>query len=102
MTITPNTRVIMTVTERPSREAGVKTILRLAHKDPAQRRLQRHRKTKRPSWQEWRRGGRFWHHQMRTQSSVRVERGASFTIMATTDVLRDLASVSRWVQVKPA
>lgn len=102
MTITPNTTVVMTVTARPTREAGMKTILRLAHKDPAQQRLQRHRKMKRPSWQEWRRGGRFWHHQMRTKSSIRIDPGASFTIRATTDVLRDLASIAQWVEVKPA
>lgn len=102
MNITPNTTVVMTVTATPTREAGLKTIQRLARKDPAQQRHQRHRKSKRPSWQEWRRGGRFWHHQMRTESGIRIQRGSTFTIRATIDVLRDLASVAQWVQVAPA
>ncbi|MBL8880132.1 MAG: hypothetical protein JNG88_13520 [Phycisphaerales bacterium] len=102
MNITPNTTVVMTVTATPTREAGLKTIIRLARKDPSQQRIQRHRKAKRPSWQEWRRGGRFWHHQMRTEHGIRVARGASFKFRATTDVLRDLESIAQWVSVSPA
>lgn len=102
MSIAPNTTVVMTVTATPTREAGLKTLIRLARKDPTQQRIQRQRKDKRPSWQEWRRGGRFWHHQMRTESGIRIARGASFKFRATTDVLRDLASVAQWVSVSAA
>lgn len=86
----------------PTSAAAEKTITRLFKKDAAVARFHRQMTRKRPSMQQWRRGGNYWHHQMKTRPAVRLAIGQSYTIPATLDVLRDLASVERFVKVTPA
>lgn len=99
MTIKPGTMVHVQLTANPTNEAARKTLVRLFRRDPAVQRHQRHQQRKRPSWQQWRRGNATWHHQMKTQPAIRLEKGASCRFLATLDVLRDLGSVARFVTV---
>ena len=66
---------------------------------PAVARAQRTRKANRPSWQEWIRGGKFWHHQMKSRPAVKLEPGQVYTVRASVDVIRDLESVRSFVKL---
>ncbi len=98
MSITPGSLVTLEITARPTSEAARKTLVRVCRKDADVHRRYNLRKRKRPSWQEWRRGGRMWHHQMKSLPMA-IEKGASYTVRATVDVIRDLESVARFVTV---
>ncbi len=101
MSIPLGSKIRVEVTARPSTAAGEKTLLRLFRKDAGVARHHRHQQAKRPSWERWRRGGKMWHHQMRSEPVASVRPGSSYCIRATLDVLRDLESVKRWVRVTP-
>ncbi len=99
MAIQPGKTISLEITKAPTNEGARKTLLRLARKDPAIARLMRKQAAQRPSWQEWRRGNATWHHQMKTQAPVTLSPGNAFSLRATVSVLRDLASVERFVKV---
>lgn len=99
MDIALGAKIAVEVVKTPSREAACKTLTRLFRRDPRIAKLQRNQKSKRPSREEWTRGGKMWHHQMRSESPVRIAPGARYELRATLDVVRDLASVSRWIKV---
>lgn len=102
MDIQPGQNIKVEITSRPTSEAAEKTLLRLFRKDPDVKRAHRHRKEQRPSWQTWRRGGKMWHHQMKSRPMIRLEPGASYHLFASMDVIRDLHSVERCVKVASA
>lgn len=102
MSIKPGDMIALEIASRPTNEAAEKTIIRLCRKDPAVVRRQRAIYRKRPSAERWRRGGKMWHHQMKSQSALRIEPGAKYQIRATLDVLRDLPSIQRFVKVTSA
>lgn len=102
MAIAPGSTVTIEITHTPRCQAAQKTLRRLCAKDRAVAKLQRYRKRHRPSWEEWRRGAMTWHHQMRSRPAVDLASGASYTVKATLDVLRDLESVADCVKVSPA
>lgn len=99
MDIAPGSNVTIQITKAPRREAARKTLHRVCGKDPAIAKHHRRQKDQRPSWQDWIRGGRYWHHQMRSKPAARLEPGAVYTVYATVDVLRDLESVKEFVKV---
>lgn len=99
MDITPGATVAIEITAPPRREAARKTLYRLCQKDPAIARQHRRQKSKRPSQRDWIRGGRYWHHQMRSKPIAKLEPGRTYTIRATLDVIRDLESVADYVNV---
>ena len=99
MDIKPNVAVSVEVTARPTNEAVRKTLMRLFRKDPVIAKHMRIQDKHRPSWQLKRRGGRMWHHQMKSKPPINLEAGSSYSLVATVDVLRDLNSVQRFVKV---
>ena len=102
MELKPGSTVTIEIKNTPTTAAGKKTLARLCRKDPGVLRRQRHQDRHRPSWQMWRRGGRMWHHQMFSTSGVDFKPGTKYTVFASLDVVRDLASVERWINIKPA
>jgi len=91
------------VVKQPTNAAAVKTLVRVLHKDEAvkadNRRLEsiRHKHySPRP------RGGRLYGGHLVKQHPVKANVGESGTVIATVDVLRDLGSVSRFIEVTPA
>jgi hypothetical protein len=102
MDIKPGDTITLEITSVPRKDAARKTLTRLCAKDPQIRRLDRYRKRRRPSRESWIRGGKFWHHQMKSRSAAEIERGRKYTLFASPDVLRDLQSVERWIKVSPA
>ena len=102
MDVAPGSKVAIEITGRPTSESARKTLTRVCSKDPAILSAKRRKKTHRPSWQEWRRGGKMWHHQMKSRPAVTLEPGHKYTVMASVDVLRDLRSVERFIKVQPS
>ena len=99
MDIQPGTTVALEITAIPRRVAAVKTLQRLCAKDPAVSRAHRKMKADRPSLSEWIRGGKLWHHQMKSKPAAKLEKGRTFTVRATVDVLRDLETVKNCVKI---
>ena len=102
MDIQPGSTIKLELTRRPTREAAEKTLTRLFMKDAGRKKAKEMRQRHRPSWQEWRRGGMTWHHQMKSQSPVDLSPGATYTIRGSVDVIRDLGSVAEFVKVSQA
>lgn len=94
--------VSIEITAAPRSAAARKTLARICCKDPAVANQKRWHQRRRPSWETWRRGGKQWHHQMKSRPPVKLEPGVKYTVCATLDVLRDLKSVERWVKVSSA
>ncbi|MFO0838904.1 MAG: hypothetical protein U1D55_10290 [Phycisphaerae bacterium] len=99
--IKPGTSVQLEISRLPTSESGTKTLVRLCRKDASVVRHHRQQKRKRPSREEWRRGGMTWHHQMESKAAVSLKVGARYQIRATLDVLRDLESIARFVKLTP-
>jgi hypothetical protein len=99
MDITPGKTVCVEIAKLPTNAAATKTLIRLFRKDPEVSRFQRRQGQNRPSWQTWRRGGRTWHHQMKTKPPFTLTTGRQLSILATVDIIRDIESVERWVTV---
>ncbi len=101
--IAPGTQVTVKIIKRPTSQAAAKTLLRVLRKDPTvraeDRRLEasrdRHFSTK-P------RGGRPWNRFVPAKAPVKPEPGVTGTLTATLDVLKDLNSVSRFIEVSKA
>ena len=101
MDLKPGQSISVEITAAPRNQAARKTLTRLSRKDPQARHQRRAQKLHRPSWQTWRRGGRQWHHQMKSKPPIDLRAGQRLALVATIDVIRDLASVRRWVKVTP-
>ena len=101
--IKPGSQINVKVTQRPTSAAAVKTIVRLLSKDQNIRQENDRLKTARENhFRQKRRGGRFWDIHVVKQHPVKGEPGESGTITASLDVLKDLQSVQRFVEVKQA
>ena len=99
MDITPGSTVRVKITAVPRNAAASKTLTRVFRKDPDIAKQLRWRKQHRPSLQTWQRGGRMWRHRMKSHAPVQIEPGAQYTVQATVDVIRDLMSVERYIDV---
>jgi hypothetical protein len=101
--ITPGSKVNVKVTKRPTNQAAAKTIVRLLSKSKAAKlENERLRKARKAHFSQNRRGGRFWDVNVVKQHPLTGALGESKTITATLDVLTDLKSVSRFVEVTKA
>lgn len=101
--IAPGTTVQVKVVKKPTSAAAGKTIVRLFSKDKSVKKdNERLRKARKTHFSQNRRGGRFWDVNVVKQHPVTAELGTSKTIVATLDVLTDLKSVSRFVEVTKA
>ena len=98
--IKPGSQVQVKIVAHPSNTSARKTLVRLLSKDEAHstenKRLARIR---RKMYSPRRRGGRLYSGRMPKLRRVKGEPGESGTILATMDVIRDLGSVSRFVEV---
>jgi len=102
MGIAPGSMIAVEIASTPRSQSALKTLYRICAKDPAVSRLHRQQKSKRPSRRHKQRGGRLWHHQMRSRPAARLRPGDVYTVRATVDTLRDLESVRQYVKLTPA
>ena len=99
MDIEPGATVSIEITAIPRSAAALKTLNRVCGKDAAVAKRHRVMKEKRPSWQDWIRGGKFWHHQMKTKPAAKLATGNVYTLRTSVDLLRDLDSVKNCIKV---
>jgi hypothetical protein len=100
--IVPNTEVTCTIIKAPTRPASRKTIERLMWMQPHAKKdlsmLQRRRKQKDIKYTI--RAGRVWFDRPRATRTVRCEKGASFTLNVTPQIVNDLKSISKYLEIK--
>ncbi len=102
--IAPGSRVNVKIVQEPTNAAGRKTLERLLSKSPAaQKEARRQEKVRRAGFRTKQRGGREdWAFRVPRQSPVDLKVGEAGTITASIDVLKDLRSIERFVEVTPA
>lgn len=99
----PGAKIAVTITKDPTNAAAAKTLSRLFAKDAANRRLGRKRqKMLQAAVTYIRRGGRPWANRPKAPALVKPARGTTCRLTTTTDMIHDLASVRRFVEIKPA
>lgn len=99
--IKPGQWVTVKVKSQPRAAARVKTMLRLFERDSTVQKERRRVSSSRfvkPS----RRGGRIWMNRPARLQLVKTTAGATYKLFASVDVLQDLASIERYIEVKPA
>ena len=100
--IKPGSKINIKVVKTPNTSAG-KTIQRLFNRDPEnkeeQKRLERVRAA---NYNPTPRGGRLYGGRVPKIHVVDPRIGAEATIVASVDILNDIASVERFVEVSPA
>jgi hypothetical protein len=95
--------ITVKVVKTPRRVAAAKTLVRLLSKDEAMiRENARLRALRKKHALPTKRGGRTWMVLVPKQRPVRGQAGESGTITATVDVLKDLRSVQRFIEVAAA
>lgn len=101
--IQPGSKVSITVKRTINCESAAKTLSRLFAKDPIHKKARRFRKKLlADAFNPHRRGGRPWEVRPQAPRLVQPGRGDHCTITATCDVIGDLGSVARFVDVKVA
>jgi hypothetical protein len=93
--------VSVKITKEPPAESKKKTLIRLFRKDPKIA-AERGRLAKTRPVTTHQRGGRQWADRPPQLRVVKTIPGASCRIFASVDVLRDLRSLTGYVDVKPA
>ncbi|MDP7009315.1 MAG: hypothetical protein QGI78_07075 [Phycisphaerales bacterium] len=100
--IIPNTEMTFTIATAPKTPAAKKTIERLMWMQDDNKRdlkmLQRRRKQK--DIKHTIRAGRVWLDRPRATRTARCEQGASFTLRVTPQIVNDLKSVSKYLDIK--
>jgi hypothetical protein len=95
--------VHVTITREPTNASARKTLTRLLSKDPAVAKEEQRRKQVREANKRKRiRAGRPWIVRPVKKPALAGRQGESGTLRASYDVLKDLKSVERFVEVKPA
>ena len=101
--IQTGSEVNVKIVKQPTNAAAVKTLQRVLHKDEQvheeQKRLERARLK---NLRHHQRGGRQWAVRVVKQFPIKAVVGESGKVKATYDVINDLKSVQRFVEVTPA
>ncbi len=101
--ITPGSRVDIKIVKQPTNAAAAKTLVRVLSKDEKVKAENKRLRIARDGHFEARtRSGRLWGVRVVKQRPVKGVVGESGTVTATVDVLNDLRSVQRFIEVSPA
>lgn len=101
--IQPGDRIAVRITRQPTNAAAVKTLQRVLAKDPqVKAEHERYRKIRKKNYNPGMRGGRLYAGQLVKQHPIKGQTGESGQVRATVDVLRDLRSVERFIEVSRA
>jgi hypothetical protein len=101
--ITPGSRVHVQIVKRPTNEAAIKTIRRVLAKDPDIKREHKRLSDVRAANLRFKqRGGRPWGIRVSKRHPVKGQPGEEGTVLATLDVIRDLASCQRFLKIQRA
>ena len=102
--VAPSKSYTFTVTATPPRTAQQKTIMRLMRmQTDVQRGLEKLARRRRQTLnRDTNRAGRIWVARVRPTKLVRAEKGESFTLHVTPQIMPDLRSVKNYLEAKPA
>lgn len=102
--IAPSKKVTFTITKLPSRPADRKTIQRLMRMQrPVQSALRKLSKVRRRERNVTRqRAGGQWTSRVKMTRVTSVEKGQTFTLTVTPQIMTDLKAVERYLEAKPA
>ena len=101
--IAPGSKVTVKITKRPTSAAAQKTLKRLLAKDDVVRKEDRRQtQVRKAGFRTHQRGGRDWEVRVVRQDLVLAQPGEQGTITASADVLRDLKSVQRYIEISKA
>jgi hypothetical protein len=101
--IKPGSMVQVKIVKRPTSRAAVETLKRVFYKDATvAREARRHQTIRRHSLRRIRRGGRLYRLLPPKLQLVWAKVGEIGTVRASVDVLGDLSSVSRFVEITAA
>ncbi len=103
--ITPGTTVSIKIVKTPTNASARKTLVRLLSKDEdVIAENKRHKRVRKSNQTHSPRGGRWrvWEGRLPKQRPVSGDIGEAGTILASPDVLTDLKSVERFVEVSAA
>lgn len=100
MTLTPGTTVTLRVKTVPATAKARKTIERLMRLNPkAQRTLDKVAKVRGRTTPLNQRGGRMWASRIPATKCVGCEAGATFPLRITPQIIPDVASVGRYIEI---
>ena len=99
--IKPGQWLNVKVTAEPKSEAAIKTMIRVFEKDEAMKAERKRLHRARPV-QSHRRGGRPWYDRPARLQVVDTKPGATYKIFGSVDVVTDLGSLARYIEVNPA
>ena len=100
--VTPGSMVRITVKKTPPSEAAAKTLSRVFAKDPANRKARAHRKQLlKSAMVRTRRGGRISMVRSKAPRLFQPVQGDTCNVRATCDVIKDLGSVERLLDIAP-
>ncbi len=103
MNLKPGQTITCTVQSVPATEDARQTIQRLMRRDPAAKRaLKNGQRLRAQRMRIKTRGGRPWHVREKVGKVVHAREGHSWTMTFTPDLERDLASVEKYLEIKPA
>jgi hypothetical protein len=101
--IAPGSTINVKVVKQPTNAAASKTLMRVLAKDPGvAAEHKRQAKLRKVHYNPQPRGGRLYGGQLVKQHPVKGKIGEAGTVTATADVLRDLGSVKRFIEVSQA
>lgn len=100
-TFKAGTKLVCTISSIPKATGKISTLERLMRRDPENRRaLARAQTKRRQRMVVYNRGNRDWVSRETAAKVVRVEKGAEWKMTYTLDIAPDIASVSRFLQMK--
>lgn len=100
MNLTPGSLVQVKVTKNPTSDRAAKTLSRIFGHDLAvKRQARRRQRILRQETDPRRRGGRLWNVKDRAPRIAQPGKGDSCKVHATLDLINDLGSVERFVEV---
>lgn len=102
--LAPSKTITFTVKKTPVRPADLKTIQRLMRMQrPVQNALEKLSRVRRQERNYRRqRAGRMWMVRVKMTKVTRVEKGESFTLRVTPQIMNDVKAVARYLDMKAA
>lgn len=101
--IAPGTTITVKVTKQPTNAAAAKTLVRILSKsEDAKAEDKRLTSLRKKHYTPGRRGGRWYSGRMPKLRPLKGDVGEQGTILASPDVIRDLGSVERFVEIAEA
>ena len=99
----PGQTIRCTITAAPRTEAGIDTIERLMRQEPSIKRgLRKAQRRRRQDMIVYNRGNRDWYKRETCGRLIQAKKGATWTMLYSHQILPELKSLAKYLQIKPA